>query len=76
MRQAELPQAGVKLPLGAIVERQTLATTEYWTVTVFGIHRHPRRIWFPTRPQAVAYAASVADKHNLPMFDNCEPDDG
>ncbi len=75
MSPIDLPDLPRRAWLGVTIERQELAGTEAWAVTVNeGFNRTPRRRWFPDRTLALLYGADMADAHGLPLFDRtiCE----
>ena len=75
MIPVELPDLPLRAWLGVTIERQDLAGTEAFAVTVHeGASRSPRRRWFPDRALALCHAADQADAAGLPLFDRtlCE----
>lgn len=77
MTAIELPELPRASWLGVTVERQELAGTEAWAVTVReGFNRTPRRRWFPDRRLALCHAADQADAVGLPLFDRTAGDEG
>lgn len=70
MTRIELPELRPASWLGVTIERQDLAGTAAWAVTVReGFARAARRRWFPDRALALAHGADMADAHGLPLFD-------
>lgn len=77
MTAIELPELPRASWLGVIVERQELAGTEAWAVTVReGFNRTPRRRWFPDRTLALLHGADQADANGLPLFDRTVGEEG
>lgn len=77
MTAIDLPKLKRASWLGVTVERQELAGTEAWAVTVReGFNRTPRRRWFPDRRLALCHAADQADAAGLPLFDRTAGDEG
>ena len=77
MIPVDLPDLLRRAWLGVTVERQDLAGSAAYSVTVNeGASRSPRRRWFPDRALALCHAADMADAANLPLFDRtaCEVD--
>jgi hypothetical protein len=75
MTAVDLPDLPRRAWLAVTIERQDLAGTEAFAVTVHeGASRSPRRRWFPDRALALCHAADQADAANLPLFDRtiCE----
>ena len=75
MAKIDLPDLPRASWLGVTVNRQELAGTEAFAVTVHeGFNRTPRRRWFPDRTLALLHGADMADAHCLPLFDRtiCE----
>jgi len=75
MIPVDLPDLPRRAWLAVTIERQDLAGTEAFAVTVHeGFNRSPRRRWFPDRALALCHAADQADAAGLPLFDRtlCE----
>jgi hypothetical protein len=75
MIPVDLPDLPRRAWLGVTIERQELAGSEAFSVTVHeGMSRTPRRRWFPDRTLALLHGADMADAHGLPLFDRtiCE----
>ncbi len=75
MTAVDLPDLPRRAWLAVTIERQDLAGTEAYSVTVNeGMARSPRRRWFPDRALALCHAADMADAAGLPLFDRtlCE----
>lgn len=73
MKPVDLPPIRGGTWCGAYVEAGELAGHHMWAATIRPRGRSASRRWFVDRPSAYAFAASEADRLDLPLFDNSDP---
>lgn len=72
MSEIDLPPIRGGTWFGAFVESAILGGDEMWSATIRPLGRSASRRWFAERASAYAFAASEADRLNLPLFDNAD----